>query len=108
MRAGKSVSELHSGGDHGIYWHRSSMQALCEAFALQKLEDDVLSTVLDSDVMDNTDVWMLQRGARTSLSQHSISLVAVCQRVTKDFESHVTRQANVQGFVDLAHATTAN
>jgi hypothetical protein len=95
MSAGKSIRKLQSRSDSCVCRHRPALKALCEALTFQKLEDDVLSTVLDSDVMDNTDVRVLQCRARSSLSQHLVSRVALRDRIVKDFEGHITPQANV-------------
>src|SRR4029078_998094 len=80
-----------------------------QRLALEELHHQEVAVFVTADIVDNTDVRMIQAGERLRLAFESGSRV---RRIRDGLEQYLDRnrtfQTRITGFVDFSHATGAN
>ena len=92
-----------------IEWQPSLLQPLLERVALDVLHDEVVEAVLFTDIVERTDVGMVQATDRTGLTLEAFPALGIVGEVFgKDFDGDGAVQAGVGGAIHLSHSTGTN
>ena len=84
------------------------LQALGERVALEVLHDDVIDTILATDVVERANMRMTQAGNGAGLSLEALPALGVVGEVLgKNLDGDEPAESRVLGFVDLSHAAPA-
>jgi hypothetical protein len=75
-----------------------------KGFAFEEFEYQIVSVLVESNVVENADMGMLERGTGPSFADH---LGGVCYGavIMKNLYGDGATQLDVSGLVDLAHAS---
>ena len=87
---------------------RAAGDLVLESRAFQALHGDEGAALMFADVVDGANVGMIQGRSRLRFAAETTeSLRVLCEFFGKKFQSYGSAEASVFGFVDDAHAATA-
>ena len=80
-------------------------QAIGERFSLDQLHDEKLTVVGVLEVVDDRDVWVIQRSQQLGFALESGDAVRFrCECIGQDLDRHEPLQPGVPGSIHLAHS----
>src|SRR5437899_8124513 len=86
----------------------SGRPAMLQRQPVQKLHDEERMTVLLPDLMDRTDIGMVQGGSSTGLAAKTFQcLWLLCHIVGQEFESNKATKVGVLGLINDPHTAAA-
>src|SRR5215469_936855 len=107
VRSVKPLSHLYRNLQRRLQFQRATGNHVFQSFAFQIFHGNEGSAVFLPDVVNRTDVGMIQSGRRLGFSPESFHrLPVVRQLFGKEFEGDKTAEASVLGLVDDSHPAT--
>jgi hypothetical protein len=108
MRSGKSFGDGDADLENLVHGQCAFAQALGESFSFKKLHDQEIGAILAADVVELTNVGMVQRRDGASLTLHTQLEFRGSGKVrSKNLDGDDTVETRVAGTVDFAHAARA-
>jgi hypothetical protein len=102
------VSDLDPEPQHCIEFEWTGGESVLQRRALQILHGDERSSVLLADVVDRTDVWMVERRCGPGFALKAAQGLGIARQIVGDeLERHGTVKPRVFGFVHHAHPAAA-
>src|ERR1044071_7225581 len=89
-----------------VQTNRTSFQPARKRFSLEMLHDQKVDPILEADVVQGANVWMIQSSNRLRLSLEAmIALWIGCELVGNNLDCYRSVEPAIAGFVHLAHST---
>ena len=105
VRSIEGVRDLHGVLEPQIQWQGTFLKSVRECLAIQVLHHQEIGAVFVTDVVERTDVRMVEGGNRPRLAFKPFPEVRVRRDIRRqDFDRDAAIQACVARFVDFAHA----
>ena len=108
VRRGERVGDLRAQGQHARDRQRLAPDPVLERLPFEPFHHDERPPLVLADVVDRTDVRMVQRGGRLRLPLEPLERrPARCDLLGEELDRHMAAQAGVLGVVHDAHAPAA-
>ncbi len=108
MGRGQGAGDLNAVLQGLLEGQRALGETRGEGFAFQALHDQEVDAVLMSDVVEDTDVRMIQAGDGARFALETLPRVGIVRQVFRqNLDSYGAVEPGVAGAVNLAHATGA-
>jgi hypothetical protein len=108
MRRIERIGDLNCQRENRVSLHRTVADAMFQRHAIQKLHDDKRLLILLSDLINGTDIRMIQCRRRLRLAlEPGQRLRVVGDIVRQELQGNEAVEFNVLGFVDNTHAAAA-
>ena len=108
MRGFQTIRDLQSQVQDLLSAERSTIKNLPEVLAVEKLHGDECIARMLADVIERTNVGMVERRHRLRLSLKAVQPLWVSRKVLRQkFKRHKTMQAGVLGLIHHSHTAAA-
>jgi hypothetical protein len=108
MRGIESVGDFDGIGEELIEFERAAGDDVLESGTIEKFNGDESFAGVFADIVDGTDVGMVERGGGAGFALEALQrLEVVGDFFRKKFEGDKAAQAGVFSLIDHAHATAA-
>ena len=108
MRGVECVGDLDCESESGVERERLPGDGAIQSCAFEVLQCDVGAPFRFTDVIDGTNVGMIQSRCRLSLAPKSGKRLSIVGNLGQKLQSNETVKAGIFGLVDHAHAAPAN
>jgi len=104
----ESIGNVNGDGKKNFQFQRTPGDAVLQRQPVQKLHDDEGLPLVLPDLVDGTDVWMVQGGRSACLPAKAFQSLRVLGNVVRqELERYETTKLGVFRFVDNSHPTPA-
>ncbi len=108
VRLVQRVSYLDGVSQYLIQRQRAFVQSLGQCFPFQVLHDQEVDSILLADVVQDTDVGMVETGDRSGFALKSFSQLRLVSKMRgQDLDGNSAVQASITGLVDFSHSARA-
>jgi hypothetical protein len=109
VRASQRSGDFNRACEGLIKAQRSTRQPRRQGLALQQLEDQIVETRLEPNVMNGADVRVVERGNRARFALEALAPGRIdADRRTWHLDGHVPSEAVVAGLEQFAHPAAAD
>jgi hypothetical protein len=108
VRPRQSLRDLNGHPNGLLDRQRALLQTRGERVAFQVFENEVVGVAVAPEIVQGTDVWMIERGHRSRLALESFAQSRVARNVcAEDLDGDDSIEPRVHGAIDLTHAPRA-
>src|ERR1700728_2389481 len=108
VRRIQTVCDLNAGFEELRYFDGLPFDAVLQSFPFQQFHGDKRPAFEFSNVVDGTDVRMIERGCSARFAAESFDRLGIVGNIVrKEFQCNVAAQARVFRFIDNAHSPAA-
>jgi hypothetical protein len=105
VRPGQGSRDLNGSPNGLLDRQRTLLQTRGEGVAFQILEDEIISVAVAPEIVQGTDIRMIERGDRSRLALEAFAQSRVARHAcAEDLDGNNAIESRVHGAIDLAHS----
>jgi hypothetical protein len=108
VRPGQSSRDLNGNANRLLDRQRTLLETRGEGVAFQVFEDEKIGVAVAPEIVQGTDIRMIERGHRSRLALEAFAQSWVARHAcTEDLDGDNSIESRVHGAIDLAHSASS-